>query len=374
LLAALVLLAAEAPRQISETTAGAYEASLASTSAGFAIAWYDTRDGHPEIYMRNLDARGQPASSERRLTNGSAAAYEADIAAGGDRRFIAWYEHGPADASRAMLGAWADTGLPLWSKTMSAAGRNGRNPVVRVRDRTIFYAWLEYDAGGDPDVWAAWLDLDGRPAAPARRIAPAGRTTWNLNAALGDPDRAWIAFDANAGTASDELFLARVEKSSSQVYRVTADDGKPSKYPDIGLNGSRAAVTWFDERDGNQEVYLAIASIDALTRGVEPRAIRVTHTPGESIGAYLAWNGDRLGLAWSDNTPGQSEIYVETFDAGLHALEPVRRITDNPTQSLIPSIRAAGDGFALAWNEFVPGPAGGHDPRGTSQIAFALVR
>ena len=43
---------------------------------------------------------------------------------------------------------------------------------------------------------------------------------------------------------------------------------------------------------------------------VDRRARRVTDTKGESIGAYVAWNHNRIGLAWCDNTPGQQEVYL----------------------------------------------------------------
>ena len=78
--------------------------------------------------------------------------------------------------------------------------------------------------------------------------------------------------------------------------------------------------------------------------------------------------------AWCDNTVGQHEIYFETFGIDGRSLEPPRRLTDNKTESLIPAIRPSGNGFALVWNEFTPGPGGGHDPTGRSEIAFALVR
>ena len=44
-----------------------------------AVAWYDTRDGHPEIYQRVLDPDGRPLGPEQRLTFGQGAAYEADV-------------------------------------------------------------------------------------------------------------------------------------------------------------------------------------------------------------------------------------------------------------------------------------------------------
>ena len=45
--------------QVSQSGAGAYEVALAGDDAGFAVAWYDTRDGNPEIYMRLLDESGK---------------------------------------------------------------------------------------------------------------------------------------------------------------------------------------------------------------------------------------------------------------------------------------------------------------------------
>ena len=102
-------------------------------------------------------------------------------------------------------------------------------------------------------------------------------------------------------------------------------------------------------------------------------ARRVTETPGASIGAYLAWNGPRLGLAWSDDTAGQHEVFFQDFDAAGVPRAAARRLTDNPTSSLIPSIRAWRNGFALAWNEYQPAPEGAHADTARSQIAVAVL-
>lgn len=365
---------AQHARQISQSGFGAYEASVATLDDGFAVAWYDTRDGHPEIYLRLLDSQGNPKGIEWRLTGGQAVAYEADIAAAGENLAVVWYERGPTSEYRAMFAMWTRAGRQVSVKTLSAAHRHGRNPVVRAGKTGIFCAWLEYAAGTDPDVHAQWFDLEGRPLGPPQRLGPAGRTTWNVNAALDDRGRAWVVFDANAGTRSEEVFLARVEKNRSHLVRLTADDDKRSKYPDLAVAAGRVALTWFDERDGNEEVYLFVAPAAELKEGLEKRAVRVTRTAGESIGAYVAWNGSRVGLAWCDNTEGQHEIYFESFTRDGTAIAAPRRLTHNATQSLIPALRPVGDGFALAWNEFTPGPAGGHDPNGRSEIVFALVQ
>jgi hypothetical protein len=381
---ALVVLSAGAvadgPHQVSHSGFGAYEASLTPLRDGYAVAWYDTRDGHPEIYARLLDQEGRAAGPERRLTRGKSAAYEPDVAASGDTLVVGWYERGSNAHYRSVVGAWTKGERLLWTHQLSPDSRNGKNTIVRARGDEIFCAWLEDASGKDPEVRAQWFDVRGEALSAPRSIAPAGRTTWNLNAALDDRDRAWVTFDAKVSTRTDELFLARIDRKETHVVRLTADDGKASKYSDIAIRGERAAVTWFDERDGNQEVYLFVAATADLEQAgtvdmrVDAHARRVTETPGESIGAYVAWNADRLGLAWCDNTVGQHEIYFEPFDAEARPLEPPLRVTNNPTQSLIPAIRRARDGFALVWNEFTPGPAGGHDPRGRSEIVFSFVR
>jgi hypothetical protein len=157
---------------------------------------------------------------------------------------------------------------------------------------------------------------------------------------------------------------------------MTADDGVPSKYPDIAGVGL-FAVAWFDERQGNKEVYLFVGTEPDFAGEIDARARRVTSTPGESIGAYLEWSDDadpaarRIGLAWCDDSVGQHEVYFRAFDLDAMPLGDPRRVTHTPTSSLVPAIRAWRGGFALAWNEFRPGPEA---HAGTSEIAFAIVR
>lgn len=357
--------------QISSSGFGAYEVSLAPMGRGFAAAWYDTRHGHAEIYARVLDATGAPAGPEHRLTTGTSNAYEPDIAAAAGLMIVAWYEQDSTKAYRAMVGAWTRDGVEKWRRQLTT--QSGKSPLVRVRGNDVFCAWLELGPAGTPELRAQWLGIDGRPQGAVKTIAAAGRTTWNLNAALDARGVAWVAFDASAGTRADELFLARIDHAGHSLTRLTADDGKASKYPDIAVHGDRAAVSWHDVRDGNEEIYLLVAPIASLNGAIDARASRVTNTAGESIGAYVAWNGNRVGVAWCDNTVGQHEIYFEAFDKHGRSRAPARRVTDTATESLIPAIRPSGHAFALAWSEFTPGPGGGHDPRGRSEIAFSLV-
>jgi hypothetical protein len=373
-LALACVTACSPPRQISDSGFGAYEVSLATWSDGLGVAWYDTRDGNAEIYVRALDTAGREQGPELRLTRTEANSYEADIAPLEDAFALAWYEWATDGALRAQLGVWRRDGSPRWQTPVAVGAGNSRNPVVRSHGDALFCAWIEADVGGEEAVWGGWWRLDGRPRGAPVMLGTASANTWNLNAAVTESGAAVVVFDAQAGTQAEELFLATLADGRATLAQLSTDDGVASKYPDIAPEGTDAAMTWFDERDGNQEVYLIVAPLRDFVAPLERRARRITETPGSSIGAYLAWNRGRIGLAWSDNSGGDYEVFFQSFDAASYPQGPPQSLTDTPTQSLIPAIEPWGEGFAVAWDEVTPGEEGAHDATTRAEVLFTVVR
>jgi hypothetical protein len=371
---ALCLLAGcNPPRQVSDSSLGAFDVSLAAWEDGLALAWYDTRDGNAEVYVRPLDASGRDAGPELRITTSAEQSYEADIAALEGAFAIAWYEKGQGEALQAQLGVWLRDGTPVWSTQIGENSRESRNAVVRSHGDALFCAWIEADATGAAGVWGGWWGIDGRLRVAPVFLGSASANTWNLNAAVADSGAALVVFDAQAGTQAEELFLATLTDGHVTLAQLSTDDGIRSKYPDIALAGADAALTWYDERDGNKEVYLAVASISSLSP-LEPLAHRVTNTPGESIGAYVAWNRQRIGLAWSDDSEGNYEVYFQSFDAAHYPQAGPRRLTETATHSLIPAIKPWQDGFAIAWDEVELDAEDLHDPATHAEVLFTTVK
>ena len=241
--AALVLLAACSPsRQVSDSGFGAYAVSLAAFDDSLALAWYDTRHGNAEIYVRLLDATGGDAGPELRLTTTDEESYEADIAPLGGSFAVAWYERAPDGALRAQLGVWLRDGTRRWTTPIAVGTGNSRNPVVRRYRDALFCAWIEAAADGTETVWAGVWELDGRSRGTPVALGPASATTWNLNAAIADSGAAVVVFDAQVGTQVEELFLATLADDRVVLTQLSTDDGIRSKYPDIALTGTDAAV------------------------------------------------------------------------------------------------------------------------------------
>lgn len=340
----------------------AYELSLGVSGERVAVAWHGSREGLDAIFLQKVNARLEPLGPARQVTDGAQHAFEPDLILFEQDALLAWYEKSPTTGE---LTAWLTrldaTGREIWRVRLDAEGGSARNPVIRFTDGVIWTAWIETHGAAEPYIWIARFDLDGKPIDVLRRAGLASRDTWNLNAAVSPDGGFHVVYDAKLTSRVSELHVLIADRRGVRHAQLSEDDDFASVYPDLAFSETgQAALTWFDERDGNEEIYLSILPAAQLERGVEGAAQRVSNTAASSIGAYLAWCGGHLTVVWSDAEPGQRELYVRRYDDAGAAQGAAVRLTRTPRQSSIPSIRAWQGECLVAWNEYVAGGAGVH--------------
>jgi len=358
-----------APRQLSASGAGAFEVSLAASGPRIVATWYDTRDGNAEIYMRDLDT-----DADRRLTMTAAESFVPDVAWLGPDLIIAWLEKSAEAGESAQIGRWTATGGAIWQRRLGRDGANSRNPIVLTDGEQLFTAWIEFDAAEHGRVMGQWLDASGNAVATALLLGEASTDTWNLNGIVIAPKHVLLAFDSSAATRASELYLVEVDDTRVSAQRLTADDGFESKYPDIAATPAGLLLSWQDARDGNTEVYLVADSLANMTPPIDARATRITSSPGQSIGAYLATNGARAAIVWCDDSDGDFEVFFQPLSVRGAATGRRQRLHRAPSAALIPAIVAVGDGFGVAWNEIAADSAGLHSAATRSEILYRTVR
>lgn len=363
--------------RVSPSWGGAFEPDLVAADGRVAVAWHDNRNNVDQIYARLYDTDLKPTGPEFRLTDSALPAYEASAAFVKQNLVVAWYTVAHDGAARVHLGMWNPQGEPLWSKVLTASGLRSRIPVLRAQGERLFIAWVE-DAAIKPatpplpsTLRYAWLDAAGNYLSQPATLAQASATTWNLNAAALDADTMAVSYHASYATVAPELYLSLVAPDGNTTLRISADDGIASLYPDLASHGNTLALTWFDEV-GNSEVKLRIFPRSQLAEArelsLDNEALAITGTPGESVGAYLAWSGATLGLAWNDDSEGQHELYFQAFDTTGKPNAVARRLTRTRTASLIPAIESIECDFLLSWSEV---SLNGHN---TTQAAVMLRR
>ena len=381
----LPLSACVTPAQLSSDGGRAYEASIAYISGRPAVAWYGGTLQHEAIFMRHASRAGKPLGPVLQLTDGTQDAYEPSLQELAGDALVAWYEQigdsrsGGVKQQVVLLARFDAQGKPRWQRQLSADDVRARIPVVRVYGDTIHAAWVEQRTDTVSMIRVASLDARGQWLQEPRDAAVVGSNTWNLNATIGADGVFHVLYDSGTGTAAKELHWLQARGDRITDQRVSADDGKESAYPDISLHGSRVAVTWFDSREGNEEIYLRCVNLDAsgsppfdlrLDDGI---AVRVSHTPGPSIGAYLTWHGDTVELAWTEISGEQRTLFLQRFDRECKAMGEPRELAGARGAAGIPSLASASDGFAMAWDEQRRN-ADAQAPHGHSRRISSVVR
>ena len=87
-----------------------------------------------------------------------------------------------------------------------------------------------------------------------------------------------------------------------------------SNYPSVSVSASSVHLVWFDERDGNTEIYYNASSDRGATWGTD---IRLTNDGARSTDPCLAVSGSNIHVLWTDardNFPtytGNYELYYK---------------------------------------------------------------
>ncbi|MGC4028788.1 MAG: hypothetical protein QM696_07955 [Steroidobacteraceae bacterium] len=358
----------------------AYEVSVAWIGGRPALAWHGGRLEHDALFIRYADQDGRPDGPQQQLTDATRHAFEPSLQEMDGEALVAWYEQDAARHQVALLARFDAQGRQRWRRELSAVAVNGRNPVVRVAGGVAHVAWIEQRGGTATLRWAE-VDAAGQWRSAPQDLAPASPQTWNLNAAVGADGSFHVVYDAGVDSRAKELHWLRIRGGHVEERRLGADDGHDSVYPDLALDGGRAALTWFDYRDGNAEVYLRCARLGVAgslpgNLADEAAARRITHSPGESIGAYLAWRAAHIELAWTDAGAQGTALWWQHFDRDCRPLDAAHSLSSPRGLAGIPSLAVSPRGLALAWSERRGTPEElarpGHDRR-TSSVALLRV-
>jgi hypothetical protein len=120
-------------------------------------------------------------------------------------------------------------------------------------------------------------------------------------------------------------------------------------HPSIAVSGSNVHVAWWDNRDGvNEEIYYRKSADGGFTWSPE---VRITNNAGRSIYANVAVSGSYVHVIWQDDTPGNWEIYYKRSADGGSTWGTETRLTNNQYVTHIPSIAVSGANIYILFGD-----------------------
>ena len=187
------------------------------------------------------------------------------------------------------------------------------------------------------------------------------RITWTTNPSVyprifidsnDDIHLVWVEYHSGAG----EIYYKRTSNNGSAWMppnRLTWTPGNSREPFFTRAIDQSLHVVWVDDSSGNDEIYYK----NSTDMGITWSAVqRITWNNGDSrtpaITADLAFG---IHIIWSDNNPGNEDIfYKRSTDSGTSWFLP-KRLTWNPGPSQYPIIMAVLNDIHVAWSNYLSG-------------------
>lgn len=196
------------------------------------------------------------------------------------------------------------------------------------------------------------------PAPPRGQWMEDRRLTFDPAASQLSINFAWSIAADEAGRVHVVWFDQR--DGNSQVYYKRSGDGGATwgpdvrlsydtawrEYPAIAASGDHVYVVWHDSRGEGLDIYFKCSADGGLTWGGETQLT----SDGSSAHASIAAQGERAHVIWGGHQDGpQAEIFTShSTDAGL-TWAVATRLSELPYDSWVPTIAVAGQQVYAAW-------------------------
>jgi hypothetical protein len=132
------------------------------------------------------------------------------------------------------------------------------------------------------------------------------------------------------------------------------DNSAASEWPAISVSGSDVHIVWYDFRDGNNEIYYKRSTDSGTSWGLDTR---LTDQSSNSDYPSISAAGNNVNIVWRDGRDGNWEVYYKnSTDSGLNWSADTRLTTESH-ESFNPSISADGPGVHVTWYDYRDGGA-----------------
>ncbi len=173
------------------------------------------------------------------------------------------------------------------------------------------------------------------------------------------PNNAWCV--AASGNLIHVLWYDERDGNKEIYYKRSADDGLTwgadmrltndiffSQVPSVSVTGQVVHVAWIDGRDLDDEIYYKRSTDDGVTWGTD---VRLTDTIGASENPCISASGQFVHIVWQDNRDGNYEVYYKRSADGGVSWGADTRLTNNPSYASPPSIAVSDSILHVVWND-----------------------
>lgn len=272
-------------------------ASVSVSGSVVHVVWGDYRDGNSEIYYKRSTDEGISWGADLRLTNNSFDSQSPSLSVSGQVAHVVWYDN--RDGNYEIYYKRSTDGGVSWETDTRLTNNSAQSwyPSVSVSGSTIHVVWYDGRDMNDEIYYKRSTD---------------GGTSWGADTRL---------------------------TNSTAV----------SQRPSIAVTGLVVHVVWWDNRDGNAEIYYKRSTDAGISWETDTRLtnnVAISYNPSVSVSASL------VHVVWYDAREGNQEIYYKrSINGGINWEADSRLTTNGPGISYLPSVTVSGSTVCVLWTD-----------------------
>jgi hypothetical protein len=309
------------------------------------VAWSDKTPRNLEIIFRASTDGGETftSKSKGRLSNTAAASITPKISSSGNDVYVVWLEKDSSGKSDVYFRASHNSGSSFGSIINLSNSGKAAEPRVATTGEDVYVVWSDTKWGNGDIYFAASGDGGDSFNDPINLSRNSGVTDQPQISATTD-GHIYVAWrDAISG--SKEIVLRVSDDKGDEfgeIKNVSNNKGLCSN-PEIAASGDSVYITWTDNTPGNVEVFFAASTNGGSSFG---SVVNLSNTDGTSFRAQIAAVGDKVYITWRD-TP--REVYVRTSENAGESFSDSINLSNDETDSGWPEISAESDKVYLVW-------------------------
>ncbi|MBI5787606.1 MAG: hypothetical protein HZA78_01955 [Candidatus Schekmanbacteria bacterium] len=344
------------------------------------IAWHDYRHGTGEIYYTKLDNNGNTLVDDTRLTYGGSSygivkslAPSLGVDSLGNIH-IAWTDYRDSDWE-IYYTKLDNNGNTLVDDTrLTSAWAQSYSPSLGIDiSDNIHITWEDW-RDGNPEIYYTKLDNNGNTLIDDTRLTY--DSAWSETPELGmdDFDNVHITWREQRD-GNREIYYTKLDNNGNTLVddtRLTFTSSL-SDEPKLGVDSSgNVHIAWYDDRDGNQEVYYTKLDNNGNTLVDDAR---LTYSSGDAWAINLnVDNHNNIHVVWADTRDGNYEIYYTKLDNNGNTLVDDTRLTSDNAYSYYPNLLADNSGdIHIVWTEGMDSDGEAYYTKGEIGTASAVV-
>jgi hypothetical protein len=315
------------------------------------VVWHDARNtvNNYEIYYKRSTDGGISWGTDTRLTNTNNSSSElVSVSVSGSVVHLVWLDYRDGNGEIYYKRS-TDDGVS-WSADVRLTNNvsDSQSPSLSVSGSTAHVVWYD-NRDLNYEIYYKRSTDGGISWGADTRLTNNSGQSWYPSVSVSGSVVHVTWYDGRDG--NDEIYYKRSTDGGTSWGADTrlTNNTSLSQRPSVAVSGLVVQVLWTDFRDGDAEIYHKRSTDEGISWGIDTR---LTNSNGDSYNPCVTASGTAAHLVWYDNRAGNQEIYYKrSTDEGISWGIDTRLTNNSPGISYLPSVSVSGTAVHVVWTD-----------------------